>query len=154
VGISSVRAEKCTRVREQRKERLSRVELSKLVSALEGNETLRNLALVSRRYTRIFYCYIDRWMLKNKQRREMASAKALVKDVVSELTDALKELKGADEDDLGELAGKLDNVSEKADEAASRLHKADQALSGEGAEDQTQEQEVGEGPEEAGQDEE
>jgi hypothetical protein len=78
----------------------------------------------------------------------MASATSITKDVTADLTAALKELKAGDEDDLGELASRLDAVAEKADSAAGRLHKANEALEGSEQGQQDQEEQPEEGDEE------
>ena len=55
----------------------------------------------------------------------------LINDAVKDLTAQLKEIKGIDEDDLTKLSQLFDNVAQQADETATRLSDADNALSGE-----------------------
>jgi U3 small nucleolar RNA-associated protein 14 len=55
----------------------------------------------------------------------------VVNDAVKDLTAQLKEIKGIDEDDLSKLSQLFDNVAQHADETATRLSDADNALSGE-----------------------
>ena len=55
----------------------------------------------------------------------------VVNDAVKDLTAQLKEIKGIDEDDLTKLSQLFDNVAQQADETATRLSDADNALTGE-----------------------
>ena len=55
----------------------------------------------------------------------------VVNDAVKDLTAQLKDIKGVDEDDLSKLSQLFDNVAQQADETATRLLSADNALSGE-----------------------
>jgi hypothetical protein len=55
----------------------------------------------------------------------------VVNDAVKDLTAQLKEIKGIEEDDLSKLSQLFDNVAQQADETATRLLDADNALSGE-----------------------
>jgi len=56
----------------------------------------------------------------------------VVNDRIREINTKAKELKQADRDDLGELSQAFDEIAKLADEAATWLENADQALAGSG----------------------
>lgn len=67
---------------------------------------------------------------RRKERQLMAKASEVVQRGVQELNAKLKEIKQADEDDLGKLSQSFDEIGTRADEIAEVLNRADQALSG------------------------
>lgn len=66
----------------------------------------------------------------------MARVADVVSDTVKEITAQLKEIKQSDNDDLNEIAESFDRIAERADQASGSLTKADQALTGEQADEE------------------
>lgn len=62
----------------------------------------------------------------------MARISDTVKEATKELAALVKEARDSEEDDLSKLAELFDNISQRADEVASSLAGADEALSGGG----------------------
>lgn len=70
----------------------------------------------------------------------MARLEDTVKQAVNEIQQLLKEIKASDEDDLGKLTGAFYEISLAAVQTGHRLNRADQALSGEGADEDEDEE--------------
>lgn len=78
----------------------------------------------------------------------MAKPNEVVASAVKELSDMVKQIKQADEDDLGKVAMSFYDLSERADEVATVLSKADDALTGQEEEEtQSDEEETSDGEE-------
>jgi len=74
----------------------------------------------------------------------VAKASEVVQQGVQSIQTKLKEIKQADEEDLGKIAQSFDDLSAQADELADVLFRADQALSGQNGNGDDQDEENGE----------
>lgn len=68
----------------------------------------------------------------------MAKASEVVNQGVQAIQAKLKEIKQADEEDLGKIAQSFDDLSSQADDVAGVLFRADQALTGQESDDEEQ----------------
>lgn len=79
----------------------------------------------------------------------MAKPNEVVTSAVKELSDKLKAIKQADEDDLGKVSESFDDLASRADEVALMLSQADAALTGESTEEEEEStEEEGQGSDE------
>ena len=70
----------------------------------------------------------------------MAKASEVVNQGVQAIQAKLKEIKQADEEDLGKIAQSFDDLSSQADDLAGVLFRADQALTGQGDDEEQADQ--------------